>query len=81
MGACVNAPMIAVANFADAPNKFFYDYYEDLTVESTLKILDALKRGERPTPGPQSGRKVAMPAGGKTTLLEKPPGPYCRPDL
>ena len=31
---------------------------------------DRLLRGERPTPGPQNGRKNAMPLGGKTTLLD-----------
>ena len=34
------------------------------------KVLEALQRGERPTPGPQNGRKNAMPLGGKTTLTE-----------
>jgi len=45
------------------------DYYEDLDYERTRAVLEALKRGERPKPGPQSGRKGSMPAGGKTTLL------------
>jgi hypothetical protein len=40
MGACVNAPMIAVDD----------DYYEDLDYESTVKLIEALKRGERPRP-------------------------------
>ena len=167
MGACVNAPMIAVANFADAPNKFFYDYYVRLLLAFSLPMCvdthvvgvsavwvapgdlmcrccfcccntGGSHRGEHvensgrpetwrtsnswpsgvsrfqylhlshsclsvvcprhvwlcalgtfvvdhsnflPLLPTQSGRKVAMPAGGKTTLLEKPPGPYCRPDL
>ena len=33
-------------------------------------LVEALKRGETPEPGPQSGRKGSMPASGKTTLLE-----------
>jgi hypothetical protein len=46
------------------------DYYEDLTYERAKAVLEAVVRGERPRPGPQSGRKGSMPAGGKTTLLE-----------
>lgn len=32
------------------------DFYEDLTPESTLKILKAFANNEKPKPGPQSGR-------------------------
>ena len=46
------------------------DFYEDLDYAGTVKVLEALQRGERPTPGPQNGRKDAMPLGGKTTLLD-----------
>ena len=42
------------------------DYYEDLTPESTVKILDALANGERPKPGPQSSRQTSENAGGLT---------------
>jgi NADH dehydrogenase (ubiquinone) flavoprotein 2 len=67
LGACVNAPMMQIGD----------DYYEDLDVESTKKILDTLKMGGTPKPGPQSGlRRAAEPPGGKTTLLEPPMGPY-----
>ncbi len=59
LGACANAPVLWVDE----------DYYEDLDYERTKAVLEALKRGERPKPGPQSGRKGSMPAGGKTTLL------------
>jgi len=65
-GACVNAPMLSVGD----------DYYEDLTPETTNQILDAFKRGEKPKPGPQDGkRKTCEGPDGKTTLLETPPGP------
>ncbi|KAJ3376151.1 NADH dehydrogenase [ubiquinone] flavoprotein 2, mitochondrial [Allomyces arbusculus] len=64
-GACVNAPVMAVND----------DYYEDLTPESTIKIIDALKAGKTPKMGPQSGRKGCEPIGGLTTLLEEPTGP------
>ena len=60
LGACVNAPMIQVND----------DYYEDLTPESTKAILQALRRGEKPTPGPQSKRHTSEPIGGATTLTE-----------
>lgn len=61
LGACVNAPMMQVND----------DFYEDLTAGSTEAILDALARGERPAPGPQSGRKGSYPIGGPTTLVEQ----------
>lgn len=58
MGACVNAPMIAVDD----------DYYEDLDYESTVKLIEALKRGERPTPGSVIGRQTSAPVGGPMVL-------------
>ena len=58
LGACVNAPMMQVND----------DYYEDLTPEATVKLLDAMARGEKPRAGPQSGRKSSEPAGGLTSL-------------
>jgi hypothetical protein len=48
------------------------DYYEDLAYDSTRAVLESLKRGERPTPGSQTGRRASMAAGGKTTLLVDP---------
>ncbi|WP_158045693.1 NADH-quinone oxidoreductase subunit NuoE [Skermanella pratensis] len=63
LGACVNAPMVQVND----------DYYEDLDAASTEALLDALKRGERPVPGPVSGRQTSSPAGGPTTLKGRVP--------
>jgi NADH-quinone oxidoreductase E subunit len=60
LGACVNAPMMQVGD----------DYYEDLTPETTVKVLDALARGEKPKPGNQSKRLTSSPEGGFTTLLD-----------
>jgi NADH-quinone oxidoreductase E subunit len=60
LGACANAPVLWVDD----------DFYEDLDGPKTKAIIEALKRGERPAPGPQSARKGAEPIGGKTTLLE-----------
>lgn len=82
LGACVNAPMMVVANYSKAPHDFSYDYYEDLTPKKLLQIVEAFKRGETPTPGPQNGRFGCEPLGGKTSLKSPPPGPCCRnPDL
>jgi NADH dehydrogenase (ubiquinone) flavoprotein 2 len=60
LGACANAPVLWVDD----------DYYEDLTYDSAKAIIEALKRGERPRPGSQTGRQGSMAAGGRTTLLE-----------
>ena len=60
LGACVNAPMAQIGD----------DYYEDLDADSITRVLDMLKRGERPTAGPQSGRRTSAPAGGPLTLKD-----------
>lgn len=49
---------------------------EDLTPETTKKLLDNLKAGKEIKPGPQSGRHTCEPAPGVyTTLKEEPYGP------
>jgi NADH-quinone oxidoreductase subunit E len=58
LGACVNAPILQVDD----------DYYEDLDYESTVKLIEALKRGERPAPGSAIGRRSSEAAGGATAL-------------
>ncbi|KAI6205364.1 hypothetical protein M3Y94_00783700 [Aphelenchoides besseyi] len=65
LGACVNAPMVQIND----------DYYEDLTEESMNKILDDLKAGKRPLPGPRSGRLASEPLTGLTSLSGEPTGP------
>ncbi len=60
LGACVNAPMMQIND----------DYYEDLDPESTVKILEALRRGKTPATGSQTGRQTSAPAPGPTTLGE-----------
>jgi NADH-quinone oxidoreductase subunit E len=60
LGACVNAPILQVDD----------DYYEDVDYGSTVRLLEALKRGERPKPGSVIGRMTSAPEGGPTTLLE-----------
>ena len=59
LGACVNAPMMQIND----------DFYEDLDATTTTTVLDALAKGETPTPGSQAGKRVGcQPAGGLTTL-------------
>jgi len=64
LGACVNAPMVQIND----------DYYEDLDYESTKRILEDLKAGKTPKPGPQIDRHLAAPVGGPTTLKDKVAG-------
>jgi NADH dehydrogenase (ubiquinone) flavoprotein 2 len=64
LGACCNAPMVQIND----------EYYEDLTAESFKGVLEALKRGETPAPGPQNGRKGSEPVGGLTSLTGSPAG-------
>ncbi|KAJ2917584.1 hypothetical protein MD484_g2776, partial [Candolleomyces efflorescens] len=72
-GACSNAPMLVVGD----------DFYEDLTPESTKKILDAFAKGEKPKPGPQSSRQTSENSAGLTALASKPygPGEFCQPEF
>jgi NADH-quinone oxidoreductase E subunit len=58
LGACVNAPVLWVND----------DFYEDLDGASTERLLDALRRGEKPPIGTQIERQASAPVGGKTTL-------------
>ncbi|KAL4399651.1 NADH:ubiquinone oxidoreductase 24 [Malassezia pachydermatis] len=73
LGACANAPMVQIND----------DYYEDLTPESIVKVLEGLARGEKVKPGPQNGRLTSAPDKEKRTLTEEPygPGKFCVPDF
>lgn len=63
LGACVNGPMMQIND----------DFFEDLTPETTEKVLNALKNGEKVTPGPQNGRVSCEPQDLKSSLtLEEP---------
>lgn len=76
LGACANAPMVQIND----------DFYEDLTYDSTVSLLKALKHSAEatggasasdvkvPSPGPLSGRKSCEPAGGLTCLTSEPWG-------
>ena len=60
LGACVNAPMMQIND----------DYYEDLDKEKTLKILDKILNGEKPTPGSYRGRVNNEPENNRKTLMD-----------
>ncbi|GLI64208.1 hypothetical protein VaNZ11_007400 [Volvox africanus] len=88
MGACVNAPMVAIADYTKGVEGFEYTYYEDLTPSDIVSILDTIKKGGKPKPGSQH-RSKAEPAGavvgdkwvpkeGTLTLTGPPRQPYCR---
>jgi NADH-quinone oxidoreductase subunit E len=62
LGACVNAPMAQIGD----------DYYEDLDAQSMTDLIETLKRGETPKPGPQVDRQTSAPVGGATTLKDVP---------
>jgi len=59
-GACVNAPLVSIGD----------DYFEDLTPESVVELLNKLAKGEDIKPGPQVARQTSAPEGGPTTLSE-----------
>ena len=65
LGACVNAPMVQIND----------NYYEDVTPKDTEEIIDELKAGKTPKPGPRSGRCSCEPARGLTSLTEPPKEP------
>lgn len=51
LGACVNAPVVQIND----------DFYEDLTPESFMKIIDDLANGKDVKPGSQTGRQCSAP--------------------
>lgn len=66
LGACSNAPMVQIND----------EFYEDLTAESIVKVLDELKAGKVPKPGPQAGtRRQSEPHNKLTTLTTPVPKP------
>jgi NADH-quinone oxidoreductase E subunit len=58
VGACVNAPILQVDD----------DFYEDMDVEKTKALIEALRAGHPPAPGSMSGRQTSAPEGGPDTL-------------
>ena len=88
MGACANAPMITIADYSAGVEGFQYTYYEDLTTEDAVGIIETLRKGGKPKPGSQHRSKAEpagcvagdkwVPSAGAQTLTGPPPGPYCR---
>lgn len=62
LGSCATAPMIQIND----------DFFEDLTPETMVKILDNLKAGKAVKPGPQSGRHAAEAAKDRIALVSEP---------
>ncbi len=62
LGACVNAPMVQIND----------DYYEDLTPDRLVEIIDRLENGEAVPIGSQTERQGSAPEGGPETLREMP---------
>lgn len=60
LGACANAPVLQVDD----------DYYEDMDGPRTEAVINALREGKRPAPGPSTGRESSAPEGGRKTLLK-----------
>ena len=59
LGACTNAPMAQIGK----------DYYEDLSNRRFGEVIEDLRNGSAPSPGPQNGRFSVEPSLGLTTLL------------
>ena len=59
LGACTNAPMAQIGK----------DYYEDLSNQRFGEVIEDLRNGSAPSPGPQNGRFSVEPSVGLTTLL------------
>lgn len=60
LGACCNAPMVQIND----------DYFEDLTPDLLLRLLDDLKAGREVKPGPQNGRHASEPQDAVNTLTD-----------
>ena len=58
LGACANAPMVQINDL----------YYEDLTPDRMIEIMDDLRAGKEISMGSQSGRQGSAPDGGTQTL-------------
>ncbi|XP_040865372.1 NADH dehydrogenase [ubiquinone] flavoprotein 2, mitochondrial-like isoform X1 [Glycine max] len=79
MGCCVNAPMITVADYSNGSEGYTYNYFEDVTPEKVVEIVEKLRKGEKPPHGTQNPRRIKSgPEGGNTTLLSEPKPPPCR---
>lgn len=62
LGACVNAPVV---------QRNGDEFYEDLTPENVIKVIDELKEGKKPKHGSQTGRQASTGAFGATCLQDQ----------
>ncbi|MDE1151202.1 MAG: NADH-quinone oxidoreductase subunit NuoE [Micavibrio sp.] len=62
LGGCVNAPVV---------QRNGDEFYEDLTPENVIAVLDGLKNGTKLTVGSQTGRKTSMGQAGATSLIDQ----------
>ena len=62
LGACCNAPMVQIND----------DFFEDLTPDLLINVLETLKGGGEAKTGSQIGRVTSEPEGGPTVLLTGP---------
>ena len=62
LGSCVNAPVV---------QRNGDEFYEDLTPENVVRVLDDLKAGRKPAHGSQTGRTSSMGVKGTTCLCEQ----------
>ena len=77
-GACSNAPMLVVGDdfyvslsSISSSTIFSNLLQEDLTPQTTKKVLDAFKKGQKPKAGPQSDRQTSENSAGLTSLTCK----------
>ncbi|XP_020205097.1 NADH dehydrogenase [ubiquinone] flavoprotein 2, mitochondrial [Cajanus cajan] len=49
VGCCVNAPMITVADYSNGSEGYTYNYYEDVTLERVVEIVELLRKGDHPS--------------------------------
>jgi NADH-quinone oxidoreductase subunit E len=62
LGACVNAPVV---------QRNGDEFYEDLTPENVITVIETLKAGKQPTIGSQTGRQTSLGAMGATCLSKQ----------
>lgn len=60
LGACANAPILQVD----------HDYYEDMTAEITVELINLLRQGKRPPPGSMAGRCNSAPSNTEAPITE-----------
>ena len=60
LGACISAPMMQINN----------NYYEDLDIKQSEKIIDEVLMGKKPKPGSYRGRINSEPENNRKTLLD-----------